>query len=313
MAALRAILVICAIPLLGFIAYWSILWHALGQLNFTAPLVLTFTCEFLPRSNSVFTPELVSACEQIRPINWLGIGSVVSLLLGLFVPALFWALAAIVGTNRSLLASVFPPLTFVAILLVAVLFLINAGILVAGVYHLEAYWAGRVHFFLVGGIGAACFIGAIAVSTAAFRMFRPATATVLATIATSADFPKLHGLIASVADRISARRPDNVILGLQDEFFATSAKVSVIGSDQQLSGETLCLSLPMLRVLSRGELSAVIAHELGHFSGSDTAYSLQFAPVYRGLMEAVALVDSGGEVGPNFAGWPAQVILRINA
>jgi hypothetical protein len=38
-----------------------------------------------------------------------------------------------------------------------------------------------------------------------------------------------------------------------------------------------------MRVLSLDEVKAVVGHELAHFSGADTIYSKNFAPIYRGL------------------------------
>jgi Zn-dependent protease with chaperone function len=50
---------------------------------------------------------------------------------------------------------------------------------------------------------------------------------------------------------------------------------------------TLCLSAPLLHVLAAAEAEAILAHELAHFSGSDTAYSRRFYPVFRGASHAL--------------------------
>ena len=235
MSAFRAILVICAIPALGFIVYWTIIWDLLDHPDFLAPLYLTYLCEFAQVQDS----GLASACDSVRPINLIGVASIASFSLGLIIPAVFWIVARLVGSNRVIMAKVFPPLTFVGIILVAALFFVHAGILAAGIYYGEAYWFERVHFIVVGIMALVGFGGAFVMVVIAFNMFRPATVSVIGNIADAENFPKLHEFILSIADQISARHPDNIVLGLDDQFFATSARVNIIGDDRPLSGETL--------------------------------------------------------------------------
>ena len=40
-------------------------------------------------------------------------------------------------------------------------------------------------------------------------------------------------------------------------------------------------------------MTSVIGHELGHFSGEDTAYSRKFAPIYRGRGESIQVLSEG--------------------
>ncbi len=80
-----------------------------------------------------------------------------------------------------------------------------------------------------------------------------------------------------------------------------------------LSGQTMYLSLPLLRLLSKGELSAVIGHELEHFKGQDTAYTLEFVPVYRGVIHALDVTYSASEesLWGRLITSPATTILRF--
>jgi Zn-dependent protease with chaperone function len=45
------------------------------------------------------------------------------------------------------------------------------------------------------------------------------------------------------------------------------------------------------------ELSAVIVHELGHFKGADTAFSLHFYSIYRGTFDSLQGVSEPGNGG----------------
>lgn len=62
-----------------------------------------------------------------------------------------------------------------------------------------------------------------------------------------------------------------LVVGLTPTFFVTEADVHCIGGT--VTGRTMYLSVPLCRILTVEELSAVIAHELGHFRGEDTVCS----------------------------------------
>src|SRR5690606_27533200 len=94
-------------------------------------------------------------------------------------------------------------------------------------------------------------------------------------------------LVTAVARKVGARVRDHVIVGLQPTFYVTGADVNLWGERRTRRGQTLYLSLPLLRLLRREEIEAIVGHELGHFRGSDTAYSLRFAPLYVGMSRAV--------------------------
>jgi Zn-dependent protease with chaperone function len=96
--------------------------------------------------------------------------------------------------------------------------------------------------------------------------------------------PRLWALIQDIATRLGTRAPDHAILTIQPSFYATGVDLTVVGSTNRLRGETLCLSLPLMRMMTPLELIAVIGHELGHFRGDDIAYSLRFAPVYTHMV-----------------------------
>jgi uncharacterized tellurite resistance protein B-like protein len=79
-----------------------------------------------------------------------------------------------------------------------------------------------------------------------------------------------------------------------------------------LSGETLYISLALARIFTKDEVKAVIGHELGHFRGKDTYYSLKFSPVYAGLSHAVFAMqgqDRNSGAG-SIATLPALVVLN---
>lgn len=78
-----------------------------------------------------------------------------------------------------------------------------------------------------------------------------------------------------------------------------------------LAGRSLYLPAPMLPLLSRGEIAAIIAHELAHFTGEDTQYSQHFLPLYAGMersMDAVAAKARSTSPGFDAVFQPAAVL-----
>jgi len=121
--------------------------------------------------------------------------------------------------------------------------------------------------------------------------------------------PRLWGLVDEIAKRLGASRPANLVLGLAPTFYATAAPVRLPAQEGPLNGETLFLSLPLIRLFDRNELAAVVGHELGHFRSADVRYSLRFAPVYRGLGMAIDSLAQGAGGIRALARIPARAIL----
>lgn len=119
-----------------------------------------------------------------------------------------------------------------------------------------------------------------------FVMFEATPSNVQGKIVTEQDAPGLWQWINQLSAKVGATPPDNIIVGLTECFYVTSYPVNV--NDQQVvSGRTLYFPLIYAALLNREESSAVIGHELGHFTGEDTTYSLNFAPIYAGMERSI--------------------------
>lgn len=105
-------------------------------------------------------------------------------------------------------------------------------------------------------------------------------------------------------------RPANIVVGLEPSFFVTGAKVALNGDADSLEGTTLYLPLPFLRILNTDELRSVIGHEMGHFKGKDTEYSLKFYPAYSRLGSAIASLVGNSE-GSNLVNVPTLAFLVL--
>jgi Zn-dependent protease with chaperone function len=102
--------------------------------------------------------------------------------------------------------------------------------------------------------------------------------------------PLLNAMIKEVCQAVGARLPDNVIFHIEPTFFVTQQRLQTF--DQKIRGRTLAISMPLLPMLSRQELQAVLAHEFAHFSGRDTLYSIWVSPVFRSLGGSITRLQS---------------------
>jgi Zn-dependent protease with chaperone function len=90
------------------------------------------------------------------------------------------------------------------------------------------------------------------------------------------DAPTLWSHLQDTATRVGTTPPDNLVAGIDTNFFVTESPLLV--GNRTLKGRSLFVSLPLLRILERAEADAVLAHELAHFRGGDTASSAALGP-----------------------------------
>lgn len=90
------------------------------------------------------------------------------------------------------------------------------------------------------------------------------------------DAPVLWKRIRHLAERLKTAPPQHIVAGIDANFFVTEAPLAV--GDRLLTGRTLFVSLPLLRILDQAEADAVFGHELAHLRGGDTKNSAQLGP-----------------------------------
>ncbi|MFN4120093.1 M48 family metallopeptidase [Acidovorax sp.] len=90
------------------------------------------------------------------------------------------------------------------------------------------------------------------------------------------DAPLLWKRIRHMAQRLKTEPPQHIVAGIDANFFVTEAPLTV--GDKTLTGRTLFVSLPLLRVLDQAEADAVFGHELAHLRGGDTQSSARLGP-----------------------------------
>lgn len=214
------------------------------------------------------------------------------------------------GRSRLLLLLTFVPGAYVTLLAMTALVALQSAIVLATLFAIS-FVAGGVVTWLVLVVGLVGLYGVVGIVSATLRSVRPATSGVFGLAVGPDAAPRLWAEVRAIADRLRAKPPDNVVLGIQPGFWVTEARVAWPGGI--LKGRTMYLSLAEARVLSRQELAAIVGHELAHYKGFDTRLSHFFYPVYAGIGASLAEMESLTE--ESWVSWltmlPAQVVLEF--
>lgn len=239
--------------------------------------------------------EVCSYIDNVHLFQW---SAIATFLLGVAAVSLAILVPAIVGRNRNWLAWSFGPTVRVITLGVGISFCLQAVLAAYGLYTTEVQASGHYHPQIIGAVAIGGLFAGILVLRATFGIFRIQPLRLVGQRLDPLTEPDFFARLEHLAQRTDAAMPTNVVVGLEPNFFVTSAPVQLVGQSETLHGHTLYLSAPLCRVLTVQELDAVIGHEFGHFTGEDTLYSMRFAPTYRRLSEAlVALFRHAGHGG----------------
>ena len=101
------------------------------------------------------------------------------------------------------------------------------------------------------------------------------------------DQPELHELVREVADATGERPPADVYLA-PDVNAAVTDTGGLLGSGGR---RVMIVGLPLLEVLTVGQLRAVLAHEFGHYYGGDTRLGPWFFRTYDGIARTVTNLE----------------------
>jgi len=166
------------------------------------------------------------------------------------------------------------------------------GILVIALsYWVTALWVHRYYPKLILAAGVLAVIGVFAVLAAIFKKI-DMTLDVEGTLLDPKQGGKFHDELHAICRKVETAPPDQVIVGIDDNFFVTEVPVRVDG--KLLAGRTLFASLSLLKQLHSAEADGVLAHELAHFSGADTLYSKKIAPLLARYQRYLYALYNGG-------------------
>jgi len=188
-------------------------------------------------------------------------------------------------TNRRLMAWFFRPSLLFAASGTAILSVANGLLAVAGAVAGSTSLVGqpidRASTSLVLVAGTAAAVWAIAASVISFSLIRRSALTLVAHRVEPLAQARLEDEVRRVADGVGAEAPHTIVLCLAPWIAVSDVRMATL--DGAVSGRTLCLSLPLCRILSIDELRALLAHELSHFSPEEAGYTRRVAP-FRGAV-----------------------------
>ncbi len=269
-------------------------WHFIAVLValFAVPCLGAATGQFLRLNGSRVLAFGVASVDLQALGLWLLILSLFAGGLGVTLMSCMWLGAIACGENRNRLARVFGPLVRTCCAMLAILALAQAAIVLVCIVLGTESLLNTVPLGIVIPAVVAAFYGALDLAGVAARLSRPAEQYTSGEVILPQHQQRLWAKVAEIAQRLGARVPDHMIIGLEPKFFATAASIRLADDVTLLHGETIYLSASCLRLLTEPELSAVIGHELQHFSGEDTAFTLRFVPIYEGLSRALRVAYS---------------------
>lgn len=235
---------------------------------------------------------LEEICADNRNLELMRAGAIASGGVGLALILAMRLAGTAARSNRRLLLTLFKPGFYLTALILVGLVCLNAAVSMTALYYGELVLLERVHPIIILAVGAGAFLGITAMVSNLFSLVRKAEIQVTGKAVSREEAPALWQKVEEIARRLGALQPDHVIVGLDPNFFVTEA--DVVGLDGKRSGRTLYCSLPLCRVLSADEFSSIIGHELGHYQGQDTEYSLKFFPIYRGTLSSIESLRKAG-------------------
>ncbi|MEW5991161.1 MAG: M48 family metallopeptidase [Chloroflexota bacterium] len=207
------------------------------------------------------------------------------------------------GRTRAILALLRfgVPVGVVLIAIVVMLHALLAGASVVAVMWLILGWAHA------GAGGIVAFLGLAAATYllgAGLTKLRHVPAHEPAISLGRSDAPQLVELVNDLAKRVGVERPDAILLGPAGDFWVGRGTVRAL--NDSVDGVVLHASIPTLALLSRAQIEAVIAHELGHIRNGDTDVGWRLAPAFERLRTSIDVLEKEAEGIGAVAAWPGM-------
>jgi Zn-dependent protease with chaperone function len=163
--------------------------------------------------------------------------------------------------------------------------LLSVAAVVVGSIDLLGEPLERVSVSIVTVAGTAAAVWALSMAAVAFSLIRQPVISVIGQMLDLSTERRLADIVRHVAEDVGAEPPANIVVCLVPWLFVTEMKMTCL--DGRVSGRTLCLSLPLGRILSVDEFRAQLAHELAHYSGEEEAFARRVVPALAGVSRAM--------------------------
>jgi Zn-dependent protease with chaperone function len=188
----------------------------------------------------------------------------------------------------------------------ALLIVVQGGFATWLSYWLTAWYA---HVYVVKLILIVAVAAAMAVFAALMAIFKCQANdnVVQGELISVEQAPALWARIREFAAKLGTPAPTQIVAGIDTNFFVTQTPLTINATGDmdapgyvKTSGRALFVSIPLLRILDQHEAEAVLAHELGHFVGGDTANSAALGPKINQYDHYMQQMHDGGVTLPAF-------------
>jgi len=252
---------------------------------------LSTACSAAAPEDKDFNDQVCEAYSMHWQFHWAARLAIWTLALGAALLAAALVLGTLAFVNRGLGYASFVAGWRLMTVSSAIEVLLQSAMVVWLSFWLTAYFSERYYVKLIGIAGIAAVM---AVFYAIYTLFKklPLGNVIEGELIAEPDAPRLWHRIGELAARVETPQPDNIVGGIDANFFVTETPCVVEG--QALRGRTLFVSIPLLRVLSQAEADAVLAHELAHLAGGDTRSSAALGPKLHQFDQYTWEMRSGG-------------------
>jgi Zn-dependent protease with chaperone function len=236
-------------------------------------------------------------CGELRQFGWIAQASAGSIALGLLSLLVALGCVGVSFSSRELQYRSFV-LGWSFLRTASAVQVITQGFLAVMLsFWVTAFFFERYFIKLIAIAGIAALVAVASVVIAIFKKVDDKL-TVEGETLTREKSPELWTRIRELCARLNTQAPDQIIGGIDDNFFVTEHPVHI--GDRALQGRSLFVSLSLLKRLEKHEADAILAHEMAHFSGGDTVYSKKLAPVLSRYATYLEGLYEGGLSRPVF-------------
>jgi Zn-dependent protease with chaperone function len=262
-----------------------------GLISFLARNPPSAACGSTDPELAGYLTQIDQVCVEIKPFLLARRAGAWALALGLFMTLFGAALALLAHASARAQYGAFV-LGWRSMQVFAAVQTIVQGVLAVWL----SYWLTA--FFLHVYVVKLILVVALFAAYAAWHVLKaifvspPAPSGVAAVRVAESDAAPLFARIRELCTRLGTEAPVNLLAGIDDNFFVTEAGLTT--SDGRVEGRSLFVSLPLLRLLDREEADAVLAHEMGHFVGGDTAFTRRMGPRLAASVRYLAALRETG-------------------
>jgi Zn-dependent protease with chaperone function len=226
----------------------------------------------------------IRPCRSYNLFSSMVRASAVTGALGAIFLAAVAAAGAACRSRRDRLLRLFKPALYATVTGLVALVLLHGLLGIAGLFLLGEV-IQRWPITLVLLLAAATLAAVASMIQVALAVTRKDGPPVVGRRLDPASQPRLAAWVAEIAAAAGVAPPAHLVAGLGPELFAAEGTVTCL--DGPLHGRTLCLSLPLARILSVEELRGLVAHELAHFRAGEAAATVVFLPLHAGARRSI--------------------------